>query len=180
MKVGPLPFANAADSHRLSLFRWQLIGALSFAGERFSEGQQVANFTSSLRKVTRALGVRFQDVVWGLKLEYGRWSDRPHFHFVLAGLSGSQVCVATCERLKRAWHQKSGAREADIEVFVSAENGLEYIAKRPLPRPANAVRSTAKFGVNGEDMLFSQNFVRLATHKPPRVRTRSFDSFLRE
>ena len=161
MKVGPLPFLNKADRYIVSLFRWQIVGALSFMGERFSEGQQVANFKSALRKVTRALGVRFQDVVWGLKLEYGRWGDRPKFHFLLSGLADAQ-CPEACERIERAWHQMGGGREVKIELYDPAKNGLAYIAKRPMPRPANAVRSTAKFGVNGEHILFSQNFVQAA------------------
>lgn len=167
MRVGPLPFLNEGDKHFLSHVKWQIIGALSMRSERFSDGQQVANFKSTLRKVARALGVRFQDLVWGLKLEYGRWSDRPHFHFVLAGLEPAHVCRLTCGRLKLAWKQKSGGREADVEVFDTAKNGLPYIAKLPAPRPANEVRSTAKFGLNGEDIYFSPNFMTAARQAHP-------------
>lgn len=180
MKVGPLPCLNEADKFMLSLYPWQIIGALSLKGERLSEGQQVANFKSTLRKVTRALGVRFQDVVWGLKLEYGRWSDRAHFHFVLGGVPASQLNSVTCKRLASAWTQKGGGRETDVEVFDAAKNGLPYIAKLPAPRPANAVHSTAKFGVNGEDIHFSPNFMTVARQAHPRTRKRSSGSLLRE
>jgi hypothetical protein len=170
MKVGPLPFRNAADRHILSLVPWDLIGALSFKTERFSEGQQVAFFENALKKLSQVLGVRYQDVVWALKLEYGRW-ERPHFHFVAAHLFPPQaICetakVVTCELFKCLWFKKGGGREASVEIYDPKKSGLDYITKRPSLRPANAVRSTAKFGVNGEDMLFSQNLVRLATHKP--------------
>ena len=161
MRVSSLPFTNEADRYKLSLFPWQIVGALSFLGDKFSEGRQVARFKATVRKATKILGVPFTETVWGLKLEWGRWGDRAHFHFVLAGLPASKV-KAACALLNALWKVKGGGREADIEIYDSKENGLAYIAKRPGVRPDNAARSTAKFGVNGEDILFSENFVRLA------------------
>ena len=167
MRVGALPFANEADKYRLSLFQWQLIGALSFARERFSEGKQVANFKSALKKLTQVLGVRYQDVVWALKLEYGRFADRPHFHFIAAHLfppnATCERCeVLTCELFKGLWLRKGGGSESVVEVFDPKDNGLAYIAKPPGVRPAHAIRSFANFGVNGEFMLFSENHLQAA------------------
>jgi len=160
------PYFNEADRFVLSLFLWQLIGALSFKSEKFSEGQQVAFFKSALKKLCQVIGVRYADVVWALKLEWGRW-DRPHFHFVIAGLFPSQatceLCkVVTCELLKCLWFIKGGGREADVKIYNPNENGLQYQAKLPGVRIGNAIRSTAKFGVNGADVLFSENHLQAA------------------
>ena len=162
MRLPPLPTCNQGDKHKLGLLSWQIIGALSFRESIFLEGKQVSRFKAAVRKVTQILGVRFVDTVWGLKLERGRWGDRPHFHFVLAGLPAAKA-ESACVLLKRWWKVKGGGREADIEIFDPKRNGLDYLAKLPAVRPYTATWSTAKFGVNGEDILFSENFVRLAT-----------------
>jgi len=164
MRVSPLPFSNEADRYKLSLFTWQIIGALSFQGAKFSEGRQVARFKATMRKAAKILGILYAETVWGLKLEWGRWGDRAHFHFVLTGVPASKVETA-CTLLKTLWKVKGGGREADIEIYDPKKNGLAYLVKLPGVRPDNAKRSTAKFGVNGEYVLFSDNFVRLA--KPP-------------
>jgi hypothetical protein len=161
MRVFPLPFTNEADRYKLTLFPWQIIAALSFRGAKFSEGRQIARFKAAMRSVAEISGVPFEEIVWGLKLEWGRCGDRAHFHVVLTGLPPTKV-KAACPLLKYWWTKKGGGREADVEIFDPKQNGLAYLAKRPGVRPDNATRSTAKFGVNGEDIFFSENFVRLA------------------
>jgi hypothetical protein len=162
MKVPALPSVKSADEYVLSLFPWQIIGALSFARAGFSEGKQVARFKAALRKLIQLLDVRYRDIVWALKLEWGRWGDRPHFHFVLTGLSPSQLTRATCHKLQILWTRKGGGREADVELFDPAKHGLAYIAKSASVRLDDSIRSTAKFGVNGEHILFSENHVEAA------------------
>ena len=162
MKVPALPSVKSADEYVLSLFPWQIIGALSFARVGFSEGKQVARFKGALKKLTELLDVRYQDIVWALKLEWGRWADRPHFHFVLTGLAPSGVTQETCRKLHILWTRKGGGREADVELFDPAKHGLAYIAKNYSLRLDNSIRSTAKFGVNGEHILFSENHVEAA------------------
>jgi len=169
---------NSSDAFRLSLIRWQFVAGLSFRSETFSEGRQVAIFKGALRTVTRALGVRFRESVWALKLEWGELGDRPHFHALLTGFPASQVTLATCRRIGNAWKQKGGGHELEVSVLEQSKPGLAYVAKQLGPRLLNRVRNTAKFGVNGKDMLFSDNFVWAAESSA--FRARSLGSFLRE
>jgi hypothetical protein len=165
MPVRALTFTNETDKFLLSKVAWQLIGMLSFREAKFSEGRQVARFIGALRAVARRLGVGFSRLPWGLKLEWGEFGDRAHFHFVLAGLPASEVTPDTCTLLERAWAQKHGGIIAQVELYDPTRNGLAYVAKRPAWRPQNETRQTAKFGCNGDEIHFSEAFMLAAKQR---------------
>lgn len=138
----------------LSLFLWQFFGTCTYFSKQFDEGAQLARFFSTVRDLTRGLDLSFKAMPFGVRLEFGEWDDRPHFHWVLTGFPSDAVNRRTCRMLASAWRRHDGGF-SKVEIFDPSKGGLDYITKALFPRPGNAVRIFSKFGTNGDQMFFS-------------------------
>ena len=161
---------NLPEMWSLTKIEWQFFGSLTFREPSLREREsgksnyrrlsKFATFGRSLHEAIdyspRNFGKRNINCV---RLEQGDIGGLWHFHFLMAGLGQHQVNRSTAEFIKLLWMKRSNAAGgwADVRVFDTSQNGIEYITK--CLDPKNRFEFN-KFGL-AQSLTFSPAFRRV-------------------
>lgn len=164
----------------LTKIEWQFFGTLTFREPSLREREQgksdyrrLSKFATYGRKLHEAIDYSPKNFgkrnINCVRLEQGEIGGLWHFHFLMAGLGQHQVNCSTAEFLKLLWMKRSNSAGgwADVRVFDTSQNGIEYVSKCLDPKNRYEFN---KFGL-AQSLTFSPAFVRVIRAQERRERT---------
>jgi hypothetical protein len=118
-----------------------------------------------MRKAAKDFRLYFPGLPWCLRIERGEINGRLHNHFLLTGLPDNAVSVPTCFAMMRTWTNKLRGGHAQIRIFDPRLSGVDYVAKCLGYQLGGAdVYESAKFGVDGRELMYSRAVSDEANH----------------
>jgi len=136
---------------------------LTIRSGRMPERVRITMFFALISKAAKDFRAYFPALPWCLRLERGEINDRLHHHFLLTGLPEVAACIPTCFAMMRTWENKLRGGHARIRLFDPRLSGVDYIAECLGYDGADAYES-AKFGLNGRELMYSKAVWDKANH----------------
>ena len=158
---------NLPEMWSLVKIEWQFFGTLTFREPSLREREsgksnfrRLSKFAAFGRQLHNAIDYSpknfGQHNINCVRLEQGEIGGLWHYHFLMAGLGQHQVNRGTAEFAKTLWLKGHGGW-ADVRVFDTSQNGIEYVSKCLDPKNRYEFN---KFGL-ARSLTFSPAFVRV-------------------
>ena len=158
---------NLPEMWSLTKIEWQFFGTLTFREPSLREREcgksnfrRLSKFAAFGRQLHKAIDYSPRNFgrrnINCVRLEQGEIGGLWHYHFLMAGLGQHQVNRATAEFMKALWLRGHGGW-ADVRVFDTSQNGIEYVSKCLDPKNKYEFN---KFGL-ARSLTFSPAFVRV-------------------
>jgi hypothetical protein len=158
---------NLPEMWSLVKIEWQFFGTLTFREPSLREREygkshfrRLSKFAAFGRQLHKAIDYSPRNFgrrnINCVRLEQGEIGGLWHNHFLMAGLGQHQVNRATAEFMKALWLRGHGGW-ADVRVFDTSQNGIEYVSKCLDPKNKYEFN---KFGL-ARTLTFSPAFVRV-------------------
>ncbi len=145
--------SRTAEEFLASRFTWQIFITLTF--ERVPpEGKQLSLVFVVLRAIASSHRIRFHRMIWILRRERGRKTERPHFHLLITGLPGGALLPKTSELVCSLW-QRVGGGSVEVKAVSSSPGVAGYVCKPSWLLP-NDGRESAKFGSRCCELMLSR------------------------
>jgi len=154
----------------LTKIEWQFFGTFTFREPSLREREcgkanfrRLSKFFAWGRSLHEAIDYKSKNFekhnVNCLRLEQGEIGGLWHFHFLMKGFGKHQVNRSTAEFMKLLWMKRSNSAGgwADVRVFDTSQNGIEYVTKCLDPKNRYEFN---KFGL-AHALTFSPAFLRI-------------------
>ena len=154
---------QSADEYVLSQIPWQFFCGMSFKQDPLPERIRITIFFAMFRELADSFKADRRTLLWAVRQERngGRW----HFHYLLAGLPRRAVTDKTC-RLIEAIGEMKGAGISDARIFDPTRGAIAYLAEG-IGKPIDGIAliESAKFGANGNGILYSESDWDVRNHR---------------
>lgn len=121
-------------AHTLSLLPWQCFGTLTF--RKISPSAKMwACVWLHFQRVARTCKVPYGSVLIAVRYELGELGGRPHFHYLVGGLSwrNNRSLAGMCEN---EWRSRTGSL-AEVRPYDPELGATDYLVKGLLDSAAN-------------------------------------------